>query len=336
MSLSLSPFFDIRPDWRGWLIPVSLLFFLMMWFSLQWDLARHYVPDLAPDEWRIHSANGFIGGILGGWCLGWAGVTVAFSIGPKIVGYEQSLVAYVGSCQVSLLVGFAILGWQQARALEIYIDGALWWVGVMAFAWVPVLFVWLGYEAFVRGMDINIYPEAHTIVRVLAAEAVLLCPSLAIFAVIVRRSKPTSVIAPTHLQVIKPEPETSHRPTRLFAGLLLPLLVVVVAFGGLWLGKALRIERIWIASGPAGYLNIDANGNVNTLPPAIGGWDPSSKLRDSSPDGTKIAEVVGSQIVISATKDSESAIGPQGARTIFAPSRFFRDPHLQTTTLLTS
>jgi hypothetical protein len=281
----------------------ATLFLLPLWFSLQWDLVRHYVPEMPRDIWTQNSIGGIVLGGCAGLIFGGAGALTAMRLAPDTVSYTMSAFLVLAAAVAGTALGFALLGWMQAKALGPYVKAAWRWIGVMAIAWLPVPLAWLGYEEILRTMVVNIYPQAHGIAKFLAAQAALLCPSLAVFALIIRRTldAPTTVGSkPAYLRA---------RLRGVVAALLLPPLIVIIVFGVLGVAQGIRVERAWVAvEGPAEYLHFSSDGRVETLPPAGEPWQP--KLRDSSPDGSTRAEVEGPLIVISATK------GTEGVRTI--------------------
>jgi hypothetical protein len=253
------------------------------------------VPQIGAEKWTFHSVSGLVLGVVAGAIAGNGGVMAVLGLSRAIGDYQMSgflLAAVVAS---AVLLGFAILGTGQALVLKPHLRGAWWWVGAMSIAWVPVLLTWLGYEAVLQGMVINIYPEQHGTVKVLAAEVALLCPSLGIFALIVRRTRAASIASTFQA------PQPRNPPTGVLTTLLVLPLLVVLAFATLFVGQRLRVERVWFAGGPVDYLSVAADGSVVTSPPTGEMWHPDLKLRDSSPDGSMQVAVEDSQVVISST-----------------------------------
>jgi hypothetical protein len=271
------------------------------------------MPEMPLDKWARHSTTGFFLGVTATYTVAQGGFYLVIPITPSIISYQMSGYLVLVGVGGGLSIGFAILGWRQAQALHPYVRGAWWWIGAMALAWVPVPLVWLGYEGLVGSMAINIYPEPHDVVKTLAAEVALLCPSLAMFVVIARR---TRIGTETGLSTDRTGADliaTWHNPRRLrgiVVGMLVPVLTVTVAFGALVVGHNLRVERVWMASGPADYLAFTSDGQVETSPPANDIQNAVSKLSDASPDGSLRASVEGTHVVLSTT------IGAGGARTI--------------------
>jgi hypothetical protein len=288
--------------WPLFFMLASVLFFLALWFSLQWDIAHHYVPQLRIEEWTFQSVSGFVAGVTLGAIVGVGGIVAAVEIRPAADNVQLKAALMLVAAGVGLILGFGTLGWRQVRAFGGDVTGAWWWVGVMAFAWVPALLVWHWYDVLLQGLVVNIYPEAHSIVRILAVEVALLCPSMLVFALIVYRGKAPlpRTSAPGTLQ-------SSHvrswkLPKRIIAGLLVPPLTVIIAYGGVLAAQALRVERAWVAAdGPAGYLSVASDGHIETLPPARDGWDPGQKLRDSSLNGLMSVRVEETRLVLSMT-----------------------------------
>lgn len=288
--------------WSGLFLAGSMLFTLALCFSLQWDLVRHYAPQVGAEKWTFHSVSGLVLGVVAGAIVGNGGVAAVFWLSGAIGSYQMSGFLLPAAVASAVLLGFAILGTGQALVLKPHIRGAWWWLGAMAIAWVPVLLVWLGYEAVLQSMAINIYSEQHGTVKVLAAEVALLCPSLGVFARIVRRTRAASIAS----TIQAPQPR-NHATGVLTILLVLPLLVVL-AFAALFVGQRLRVERVWFAGGPAGYLSVAADGSVVTSPPAGEMWRPDLKLRDSSPGGSMQVGVNDLQVVISTTNGATIGI----------------------------
>jgi hypothetical protein len=168
---------------------------------------------------------------------------------------------------------------------------------------VPVLLVWLGYEAVLQGMAINIYPEQHQAVKVLAAEMGLLCPALALFATLIRRTRAASTTSTS--QAAQPR----HGPTLILLPLLALPFAVTLALVGLVAGQRLRIERAWIAVGPTDYLSVGPDGQVATSPRGDDQAYRDRNRRDTSPDGSMQARVEDSRVVVS----ESAAAGRPGA-----------------------
>lgn len=287
---------DTGHSWSTLALMGSGLFLLFLWFSLQWDLTCHYVPEMPPGTWSEHSVTGFgLGVIAAALGFGFAAVITPIGISAGIISFDSYFWLMLLAGGAGLLLGFGILGWRQAHVLAPYDRGAWWWIGAMAVAWVPVVLAWLGYDALLRALIVNIYPEPHATVKVLTCETALLFPSLVVFALIVRRSYSNSMPEVPHLR------RPVGRPLGVLAGLLIPPLLVFTCLGALLVGQSLRIERAWVAQGPAGYLSVDPGGNVATQPPAGETWDPTSKLWDRSPDGSMRAGVEEPNVVISTT-----------------------------------
>ena len=116
----------------------------------------------------------------------------------------------------------------------------------MAVAWVPVVIAWMGYDAVLGAMVINIYPGPHGTLKVLAAEAALLCPSLLAYALIVRRNRDVSAVSAPHLRQLN---RLRERPAGTFAVMLAVPLAVVIAFVALLVGHSFLVERAWVAEG---------------------------------------------------------------------------------------
>jgi hypothetical protein len=310
-AIFFSSLFGIWQNWAILFLLGSTVSLLALWFSLQLDIARFYLPGLPGDEWTFQSVSGFVAGVIVGVVVGFSGGMATISWMSSSGNYGRSEFLWVAA-GAGLMVGFATLGWRQAKVLDPYVVGA-WWVGAMAIAWVPALFAWLGYEALVEGMAVNIYPGAHDVVRLLAAEVALLCPSLAMFGTVVRQGE----TIPSTDATLQP----GKRPVGIIASLFVPPLIVAIAYGALMLGQALRVERAWMAKdGPAGYLSVGMDGDVKTSPSPDEKWDPKLKLQDYSPDGSMRVGVEGPRIVISTTN---SDIGPPRAPTIIRTIEVF-------------
>jgi hypothetical protein len=235
---------DVLQPWSILPLMGSMLFLLALWFSLQWDLVRHYVPALPVNTWTTHSVIGFVLGVCVGWTIGVAGAEIAITLSSNVVSYEVSNWLILLAAGAGLVVGFGILGWRQAKALAPYVSAG-WWIVTMALAWVLVPLTWLGYEEILGTLVVNIYPEPR--------------------------------------------------------GLLAPALTVIAAFGALLIGQEHRVERAWVAGGPADYLSVSADGQVATTPPPNIVWDSNSKLRDSSPVVSKQARAEGGHVLVSST-----------------------------------
>jgi WD40 repeat protein len=76
-------------------------------------------------------------------------------------------------------------------------------------------------------------------------------------------------------------------------------------------GQALRVERAWVADGPAGYLSIVADGSVLTTPPADDPWDPNSAQQDVTVDGSIRVAAEGEHLVITTTTGGIQSGFPQ-------------------------
>lgn len=321
--------FNMRESWSLLFLFGSVLFLAALWFSLQWDLLQHYLPQVPVDIWTLQSISGFALGVVVGGFVGVCGAISALQVPRSIGSFELSGSLMLGAAGVGLLVGFVMLGWRQTAVLNPYIEGVWWWVAAMTIAWMPVPLAWLSYEALLQGLVVNIYPEAHLVVKVLAAEVALLCPSLAMFAVIVRRGNapPSTPDRVNTVQISQARPH--QRPTGLLVGLLSPPLIVAVAFGILLVRQGLRVERAWLAKdGPAAYLRVGRDGSVGTLPGSNEKWDPNYKLWDSSPDDSMKVGVEGSReesrVVISST--NIGGVGPQPPPTIIRTIEVFSTP----------
>lgn len=264
----------------GWLI--SFVYFLALWFSLQWDLVRRYVPQVSPSGWAGRSVAGLFIGVITGLFVGGGGFQVAVILLLSNPSIDLWWLSIIVPSVAGLLLGFGLLGWMQALELYPHVPGRKWWIGAMSVAWVPVLLIYLGYDRFEQQMIVNIYPDAHNIVRLLACEVALLSPILVVFWLIVRRT-PRPVAGSVQL-VFGGRP-----PAIVPAGLLLPPLTILLFVAGLLLAQSLRVEQAWLNSFPAGNLSIDANGAVTAspLPGKPGDQDP--KLSDISPNGSILA-----------------------------------------------
>ena len=234
------------------------------------------------------------------------GTGVAMRAAPDVVSYEVSGWLLLGSAGVGLAVGFAVLGLRQAQALDPYVRGAWWWVGAMAVAWAPMPLAWLGYDAVLSTMVVNIYPDPHGMVKVLAVEVALLTPSLVAFGLIARRERSTSRLASSTQRSNVP-PARRKGLAGTLAGLLVPPLLVVTAFAGLVIAQSARVERAWIAQGPADYLSVGPGGQIVTSPAPGTRWDPSIKLSDANHDGSLRAGVAESSVEISATTGTDTS-----------------------------
>lgn len=263
------------------LIPNGI-FFLALWFSIQWDIVHRVAPTLPASSWSNNSLSGFmLGGILGP-VVGLCGPTLTLRLlaDPGYYGFFTWVV--FGWLTAGVLTSFAALGLLQAIALNPYIKGGWWWVVVTALAWVPVPLAIGAYWIVLRLLVINIYPDLHLLIQVLLAEVALLCPSMVAYAAVARKFAPAS--DGTNRRTVE------RLPRSVRVGLLVPPIVVALAFGGALIGHALQVERVWVADSPIAHLGFRDDGQV-AIRPVAGGDVSEDKLADYSTDGAMFAHV---------------------------------------------
>jgi hypothetical protein len=280
-----SELFDLDPVALALTLIPNGIFFLALWFSLQWDIVHHFVPNLAASSWANNSFNGLMLGGIAGVGTGIGGIMLTSSLITLRLTIDADYFPFlpwilIAFAIAGVLIGFATFGWFQAREMRYDMEKSWWWVAVTALAWVPVPLAIGAYWGVLQLLVINIYPDLHLLIQVLLAESALLCPSMIAYAAVARR-----LIPPwdgTKLLSIRELPRT------IVAGVLVPPTVVVLAFGGVLVGHALQVERAWVADSPVAYLGLTGDGQVVTRP--SGGVDVSDyKLSDYSTDGTMFA-----------------------------------------------
>ncbi|HYP40651.1 MAG TPA: hypothetical protein VEX13_09860, partial [Chloroflexia bacterium] len=109
---------DTGRGWSALFLAGSILFTLVLCFSLQWDLVRHYVPQVQAEKWTVHSASGLVLAVVAGAVVGNTGVMAVMWLSRDVVGYQMSGFLLVVAVASAVLLGFTILGTRQAQALN--------------------------------------------------------------------------------------------------------------------------------------------------------------------------------------------------------------------------